>query len=308
MFVSSVFGSKTAVATMSLTGTFSARMETIAKAGFNTVELYLDELPRFGLSPSQIRRAAADFGLTIVCAQPLRDYEGIQPSRRGEVHDMAYRVLDWCWELEAPLLSICSNTLPHAVGDWNCIADDLTWLAERAKSRGISLGYEPLSWGTHISDYSSAATLIDFIGHDHLGLTLDCFHWFTRKQPLSLLSAIPASKVVHVQLADGRHDSTLDFLQLSRFHRLPLGEGQFPCLDFLRILKRTGYRGSLSLEIFNPERFALSNRMLELWYGESFNMLMRLVCAENELATELSAGRALTGALQSDDGEHIHGH
>jgi 4-hydroxyphenylpyruvate dioxygenase len=159
----------------------------------------------------------------------------------------------------------------------------------------------------HVSDYASALTVIDIVNHDNLGLTLDSFHWFAKDQPLSLLAAIPAGKIAHVQLADGYRGATVDFLRYSRFHRLPLGEGSLPNFDFLRILKRAGYRGALSLEIFNPDRFRLSDRALALWYHETLAMTLRPieepVPARHGHRAEIEAAPFIPAARES-----LHGH
>lgn len=300
----SAFGRTAAIATMSLTGPLSGRLKAIAEAGFNGVELYLEDLYASDMPSREILRLASDLGLSIACLQPLRDFEGTPPSRRSEVRDMARLALDWCDELGVRSLSVCSNTRPHSLGDWDCIAEDLGWLAEKAGGYGVSLGYEPLSWGAHISDYLSASTLIDIVNHDNLGLTLDSFHWFARNQPLSLLAAIPPEKIVHVQLADGDRNAPLDFLQASRFHRLPLGEGHHPVFEFLRVLKGTGYGGPISVEIFNPERFNLPNKALGLWYRETLAMALHMT-AEPDRLMPLQAERAQIKALR---GETLHGH
>lgn len=274
------FGSKRAVAAMSLTGPLDERMRAIADAGFAGIELHLDELSLADMTPQQIGRRASDLGLSITCLQGLGDYEGATPARRSGVRDMARRALDRCGELDVHCLCVTSNTRQHVLSDWDCIAEDIAWLADEARSYGVSLGYEPVGWGAHIAGYGAAMRLIDIVDRDNLGITLDCFHWFAKDQPLSLLAVIPARKIAYVQLADGQRDPALDFLQLNRFHRMPLGEGRFPILEFLRILKGTGYRGPLSIEILNPDRFGLSNSMLALWYRESLDASISLVDAE----------------------------
>jgi len=49
--------------------------------------------------------------------------------------------------MDANLVLICSNLSAHALGGIDRAADDLAELGERAKARGIRIGFEALAWG-----------------------------------------------------------------------------------------------------------------------------------------------------------------
>ena len=67
-----------------------------------------------------------------------------------------------------------------------------------------------------------------------------------------LAEAVPAEKLFFVQLADAPRLS-MDPLSWSRHFRSFPGQGELPVAEFLRDVLAAGYRGPLSLEIFNDE-------------------------------------------------------
>ena len=99
----------------------------------------------------------------------------------------------------------------------------------------------------------AAAHLSACADHPALGLILDSFHTLCLGDDLSgLAEAVPAEKLFFVQLADAPRLS-MDPLSWSRHHRSFPGQGELPVAEFLRGTLAAGYRGPLSLEIFNDE-------------------------------------------------------
>ncbi len=63
-------------------------------------------------------------------------------------------------------------------------------------------------------------------------------------------AAVPADRLFFLQLADAPH-LAMDVLEWSRHHRLFPGQGAFDLPGFLGHVLAAGYRGPLSLEVFN---------------------------------------------------------
>jgi len=238
------------IATCALGGSLEEKLLAIAQAGFRAVEVFEEDLAGFPGTPPELRALAEDLGLKIVALQPLRDYEGMPEPYRGRNRERALRWLDLVAELGTELTYVCSNTSPLALDDPEATAEDLHTLAEMAASRGLRVGYEALAWGRHVKDWPRAWEMVRRADHPHLGLVLDSFHCFVRNNPLPESADLPGEKIFLVQLSDAPN-LLMDPLALSRHHRVMPGQGDWPMEAFLRAVLATGYRGAISLEIFN---------------------------------------------------------
>jgi 4-hydroxyphenylpyruvate dioxygenase len=109
-----------------------------------------------------------------------------------------------------------------------------------------------LAWGRNVSRWRHAWKIVAAAGHPALGLIVDSFHTLALGDNLAGLSDVPADKIFLAQLADAPKLS-MDVLSWSRHFRNFPGQGQLPVAGFVRDLIGAGYRGPLSLEIFNDE-------------------------------------------------------
>src|SRR6187399_2690393 len=164
---------KTSIATVSLSGTLGEKLEAIAAAKFDAVEIFENDLVTFSGTPADVRDACRELGLDIVTLQPFRDFEGMPPGQRERAFDRAERKFDVMQELGCDLLMICSNVSPDSLGGIDRAAADLRELGERAQKRGIRVGFEALAWGKHISDYRDSWEVVRRADHPAIGLTLD---------------------------------------------------------------------------------------------------------------------------------------
>jgi 4-hydroxyphenylpyruvate dioxygenase len=243
---------KTSIATVSLSGSLSEKLEAIAAAKFDAVEIFENDLVTFNGTPADVRRAAQQLGLGIVTLQPFRDFEGMPDSLRSRAFARAERKFDVMEELGCDLLMICSNVAPDSLGGIDRAAADLHELGERAGKRGVRVAFEALAWGRHINDYRDAWEAVRRANHPAVGLVLDTFHILARKTDLSAIRAIPRDRIFLVQMADAPL-LQMDYLSWSRHFRNFPGQGDLPLLDFMEALAATGYDGPLSLEIFNDQ-------------------------------------------------------
>ena len=66
-----------AVATVSLSGTLRQKLEAIAAARFDGIELFENDFIHSAAPARELRAMAADLGLAIDLYQPFRDFEGM---------------------------------------------------------------------------------------------------------------------------------------------------------------------------------------------------------------------------------------
>jgi 4-hydroxyphenylpyruvate dioxygenase len=250
---------KLAIATVSLSGDLAEKLTAIAAAGFKGVEIFENDLLSFNGTPADVRKMVADLGLEIITFQPFRDFEGMPPESRERTFARAERKFDLMAELGCNLLLVCSNVSPQSLGGIDRAAADFHALGERARRRGMLVGFEALAWGRHINDYRDAWEAVRRADHPAIGLVLDSFHIFARRTDLAPIRSIPRDRVFLVQLADAPM-LDMDALSWSRHFRNFPGQGELPLLDFMEALQATNFDGLLSLEIFNDQFRAGSAR------------------------------------------------
>lgn len=243
---------KTSIATVSLSGDLRSKLEAIAKAGFDGVEIFENDFLVFDESPREVGRIVRDHGLAISLFQPFRDFEGMPEPLRARTFDRAERKFDLMQEMGTDLVLVCSNVSPAALGGLDRAAADFRELGERAARRGLRVGYEALAWGRHINDHRDAWEVVRRADHENVGLILDSFHTLARKIDVNSIRSIPKEKIFIIQLADAPLID-MDLLYWSRHFRNMPGEGDLPVLDFMRAVAATGYDDYLSLEIFNDQ-------------------------------------------------------
>ncbi len=244
---------KTSIATVSISGTLDAKLHAIAAAGFDGAEIFENDLLSTHLSAREIAVMMGDLGLACTMFQPFRDLEGLPEPQRGRAFDRLERKFDVMQELGTDLLLVCSSCSPQADADRARTIADLHDAGERAAKRGLRIGYEALAWGRHVNDHRDAWGIVRDVDHPAIGLVLDSFHSLSRRIPSSSIGDIRADKLFIVQVADAPV-LDMDLLQWSRHFRSMPGQGDFPLDDWADAIRRIGYDGYWSLEIFN-DRF-----------------------------------------------------
>jgi 4-hydroxyphenylpyruvate dioxygenase len=262
------------IATVALGGTLGEKLAAASAAGFDGVELFEPDLIAAPLAPEEVRRRLADLGLICELYQPLRDIAGVSPELFQRRLRLVRAKFDLMQRLGARMALLCSTVSPQAVDDDDLTAQQLSAVADEAQARGLSVAYEALAWGTHVSDYIRAWQIVQRTAHPALGICLDSFHILARGSSLGEIAAIPADKLFMLQLADAPR-LRMDELQWSRHFRCFPGQGSFDLESFLGRVLSAGYTGPLSLEIFNdifrqadPFRTAVDGRRSLLWLEE----------------------------------------
>ena len=251
------------IATVSIGGALDEKLRTIAAAGFDAVEIFENDFTSFDGSARDVARMCGDLGLRICALQPFRDFEGMGEPQRKQTFRRVEMKFDLMAELGTDLLLVCSNVSPLALGGIDRAADDFRELGERAAKRGLRVGFEALAWGRYVNDYRDAWEIVRRADHPAIGIILDSFHTLAPGFPVGPIAAIPADRIFLVQLADAPQ-LDLDVLSWSRHFRCFPGQGNLPVGDFMQAVQATGYKGPLSLEIFNDQFRAQSTKEVAL--------------------------------------------
>lgn len=243
---------KTSIATVSISGNFTEKLEAIAAAGFDGIEIFEQDFIAHDGDPREVGDLIRSMGLEITLFQPFRDFEGLPEPLRTKAFDRAERKFDLMQELGTDLVLVCSSCHPEALGGIDRAAADFHELGERAAKRGLRVGYEALAWGRHVNDHRDAWEIVRRADHANVGIILDSFHTLAHKIDPDTIRRIPGDKIFFVQLADAPAID-MDLLYWSRHFRNMPGEGDLDVTGFTRAVMATGYSGPISLEIFNDQ-------------------------------------------------------
>jgi 4-hydroxyphenylpyruvate dioxygenase len=244
---------KTSIATVSVSGALDSKLRAIAEAGFGGAEIFENDLLSAPETATEIGRMMGGLGLICTMFQPFRDLEGMPEPQRARAFERMKRKFDVMDQLGTDLALLCSNCSPVALDERGRMIDDLHELGEMAATYGKRVAFEALAWGRHVNDHRDAWALVRDVDHPAIGLVLDSFHSLARAIPSASIGDIRPEKLFIVQVADAPHIE-MDYLSWSRHFRCMPGQGDFPLAEYAAVIRKTGYDGWWSLEIFN-DRF-----------------------------------------------------
>src|SRR5690606_21850293 len=139
-------------------------------------------------------------------------------------------------------------------------ADRVGLIDEILSSVGLRFGLEYVgpktTWATErfpfIHSLAETLELINAVGSDNVGIILDTYHWYTANETVADLTALPAHRVVAVDVNDAHPDRALDE-QLDLDRCLPATTGVIDLSGFLGALTEIGYTGPIKAEPFSKE-------------------------------------------------------
>ncbi|MET4592000.1 TIM barrel protein [Arthrobacter sp. 754] len=265
---------RTGIATVCLSGTLKEKMQACAIAGFDGIEIFEQDLVTSPLAPEDVRKLAADLGLTLDLYQPFRDFDSVEEDLLAANLRRAEAKFKLMARLGMDTILVCSNVATASIDSDDLRAEQLGRLATLAGDHGVKVAYEALAWGKYVSDYEHAHKLVEAVDHPNLGTCLDSFHILSRNWDTAPIEAFNPEKIFFVQVADAPKLS-MDVLSWSRHYRVFPGEGQFELAKFMGHVVRAGYSGPVSLEIFNDvfrqsdvERTAVDAMRSLIWLEE----------------------------------------
>ena len=103
--------------------------------------------------------------------------------------------------------------------------------------------------------------IIETIGDEKLGLVVDIFHVYRGDGNIDNVKLIPGELIRHVHIDDCIDKPREELTDRDRVYP---GLGVIPLTKFLRILDSKGYKGYLSVELFNEDYWKLDPREIAL--------------------------------------------
>lgn len=238
------------IATSAVPGDLPRKLEAIAKAGFNGIDLSETDFTGFEGSASDLAACVTDHGMTIQALLSFDGLEGLEGPARVSAFDRLERVFDLMGALETDLLVVRASSSSKATPDRARLLQDLSELAARAEARGMKAAFQALPWARTLTREVDAAEMIAEIGSMALGLGLNSLYSLADGSRPARLGGLNGAQVFHVHLSDApKLDMGLQYL--AHHYQILPGQGDLNLGGFVRVLARAGYSGPWSIATAN---------------------------------------------------------
>jgi sugar phosphate isomerase/epimerase len=173
-------------------------------------------------------------------------------ARRAKGLDEAKRAMDLAAELGAPRLAAPPAGLSDKDHpDLNTIADRYRTLLELGDEHGVVPQLELWGFARALNKLSQVAYVAVETGHPRACILADSYHMYKGGSDYDSLRLISGGALGVFHIND--YPATPDRKQITDAHRVFPGDGVAPLGRLFRALRDVGYRGMLSLEVFNRE-------------------------------------------------------
>jgi hydroxypyruvate isomerase len=231
-----------------LKGTFEEKLEIVARAGIQSVELIGEYVPWSGADIARVKKTARSFGLGMdtLLGNPdwgKRPVSMVDPAQRDNFLADVRNAIGFARKLEIPQIILMSgNAIPGRTHE-----EQYASLLEGAKRAGdlaaeakLTMIVEPLNSlvnhkGFFLTTCTEGLKLIREVDNPHVRLLFDIYHEQVQEGNVirTLTEAAPEVAVFHVADNPGRNDP---------------GTGEINYTNVYKAIKKTGYAGYLTME------------------------------------------------------------
>ena len=246
------------------TGSLADRCEAAVDGGFSAIGWSWRNYGRAiaaGHSPAEQARTVADSGLRLIEIETITGFADPDPTRRDllgrarhvseEGRRLVFEMADTFGARHVQVVGSFVDPLePNVVDAFAALCDD-------AGEHGLRVALEFVPC-TNIPDAATALRIVEDANRANGGLCVDIWHHERGARDLDQIAAIPAERIVMIQLDDGPlKPRDPDFVtDTTRYRDLP-GSGEFDIESFLRTLWRTGSRAPISVEVMSDDLYEL---------------------------------------------------
>jgi 2-keto-myo-inositol isomerase len=231
-------------------------VEIAAKAGYQAIEPWISEIQEFtqrGGKLADLKKRIADLGLTVESAITFSDWLSDDAQQKPNGLEAWRRDMDLMAQIGGK--RICAPPGGTAEKDLLKVASRYRRLLELGRTFGVTPELELWGRSPTIHRLGEVAHVLAEAGHPDACAVLDVFHIYVGGSPFAGLQAFNANSLPVFHMNDYPADPPRD--RIGDASRVLPGDGIAPLNDILRILRKIGFHGFLSLELFNPELWKL---------------------------------------------------
>jgi len=237
----------------------AAEITAASKAGFHAIEPWIMEIDRYtagGGTLKDLGKRIADAGLTVEDAIAFNSFLDDDDTRRAASMEKLKADMDKVAQIGGKRIAAPpGNNRAAAVS-----LDNAGRYYREALEMGEKMGVKPLLelWGTHpvLGPLSHGIYVTVAAGRADASLLLDVFHLYKSGTPFTALKQINGASLHVMHLND--YPQANDPSTLNDGNRIYPGDGVAPLGHLLRDMRDNGFRGHLSLELFNRDYWTKS--------------------------------------------------
>ena len=231
---------------------FKASCEGISKAGVRAVEVDIAKVQQFAQTESlqKARQLLDDLGLKAVSSSNHLGFVDVTPDRFQNLFDQLKTKLEVVQAVGCDRI-VCPSTSNREATpeDFKRGAENMVKGGELAKAYGVSLMLEFAKTSRLANSIQTALQIVREANHPNVRVMMDTFHFYAGVGKLEDLELLRDGELAHLHFEDIPDDPPREQLG-SQQHRLFPGDGTAPLKQTIAILKRKGYSGPASMELF----------------------------------------------------------
>lgn len=232
----------------------AAEVDLAAKAGFDGIEPWIRELDEYvkqGGSLPDLRKRIADAGLKVESAIGFARFLDEDESERRKGLEEAKRSMDLVSAIGGARLAAPPVGVTDKTGlDLLQLAGRYRALCELGQSMGVVPQLELWGFSKTLCRLGEVAFVGIEAAHPAACFLLDIYHIYRGGSDFAGLGYFPANRMFCLHVND--YPAAPPRAEIADKDRVYPGDGVAPNGEIYRLLRDMGFRGALSLELFNP--------------------------------------------------------
>jgi 2-keto-myo-inositol isomerase len=231
-------------------------LEIAAKAGFAAIEPWIEEIERYvtsGGTLNELSRRISDLGLSVAGAVGFAEWIVPDQAQRARGLERLKREMEFVAALggrhiAAPPIGAHQADQPHP--SLNEAADRYRAILELGERTGVTPVLELWGFSATLSRLGEVIYVATEAAHPNACLLLDSYHLYKGGSDFGGIHLLNGSALPVFHINDYPADPPRD--RIDDADRVYPGHGVAPLGDLFRTLDAIGFRGYLSVELFNP--------------------------------------------------------
>ena len=233
-----------------------ADIAAASTAGFRALEIWAAKLDRY-LEEHSLDELNALFRKHNLRPASINSIEFItfrSPEEYGQIEARCKQLCARAQALGCDKLVVVPSPTPKGRVSRARIREESLWVLRQlgalAQPYGVKLAFEFLGFGwCSVRTLAQCWEIAEETARDNVGLVIDTCHFYAGGSSMRSILQVPPEKILifHINDVEERPKGTIEDA-----HRLLPGEGVIPLDDILRHLKKTGFDGLCSIELFRP--------------------------------------------------------
>jgi sugar phosphate isomerase/epimerase len=231
-------------------------LEIAARAGFQGVEPWvaeIDEYVKTGGTLADLRKRIAELGLSVESVIGFAQWIVDDDAKRAAGLEEARRVMGMTAEiggtrLAAPPAGFSADAKQPELAT---IAARYKTLLELGEREGVVPQLELWGFAPLLNKLSDVAYVAVAAGHPQSSILLDSYHLYKGGSDFESVRIVAGGAMHVFHIND--YPAAPPRAEITDAHRVFPGDGVAPLGELFRSLRAAGFRGTLSLEVFNRE-------------------------------------------------------